>query len=64
MKDQLQFCLSALSFSFFPFNLYIYFSDFILIFPHKNTEGRKRETNESWRTVTSTSLAEVQKKRL
>ena len=64
MKDQLQFCLSALSFSFFPFNLSIIFFTLFSFFLIKILKDEKERQNESWRTVTSSSLAEVEKKRL
>ena len=63
MKDQLQFCLSALSFSFFPFNLSIFFTLFLFFLIKILKDGKERQ-NESWRTVTSNSLAEVEKKQL
>ena len=63
MKDQLQFCLSTLSFSFFPFNLYIFFTSFLFFLIKILKDGKERQ-NESWRKVTSKSLAEVEKKRL
>jgi len=63
MKDQLQFCLSALPFCFFPFNLYIFFTLF-LFFLIKILKDEKERQNESWGTITSKSLAEVEKKRL